>query len=79
MIIGRLRSDDIYLQTSYYPLPEHRSVALATQAAMLYIILYFRPNMMNNEQAVMREIVKLWISTFLTIGSFHTIWDSLWI
>ncbi|KAF0972785.1 hypothetical protein FDP41_009034 [Naegleria fowleri] len=57
MIIGRLRSDDIYLQTSYYPLPEHRSVALSTQAAMLYIILYFKPNMLNNEMAIMREIV----------------------
>ncbi|EFC38863.1 predicted protein [Naegleria gruberi] len=57
MIIGRLRSDDIYLQTSYYPLPEHRSVALSTQAAMLFIILYFKPNMLNSEQAVMREIV----------------------
>jgi WASH complex subunit strumpellin len=57
MIIGRLRSDDIYLQTSYYPLPEHRSVALSTQAGMLYIILYFKPSILLREQAIMREIV----------------------
>ncbi len=57
MIIGRLRSDDIYNQTAYYPLPEHRSVALASQASMLYIILYFLPNILNKENAIMREIV----------------------
>ncbi|KAL0488232.1 WASH complex subunit strumpellin [Acrasis kona] len=57
MIIGRLRSDDIYQQTSYYPLPEHRSVALSTQSGMLYIILYFKPSILISEQAIMREIV----------------------
>lgn len=57
MIIGRLRSDDIYMQTSYYPAPEHRSTALSTQAAMLYILLYFDGKILNKEQAIMREIV----------------------
>lgn len=57
MIIGRLRSDDIYLQTSFYPLPSHRSTALFTQAAMLYIILYFQPDILNKEKSIMREIV----------------------
>lgn len=50
MIIGRLRSDDIYSQMQCYPLPEHRSTALATQAAMLYVILYFAPQLLSNEQ-----------------------------
>lgn len=57
MIIGRLRSDDIYLQTSYYPLPQHRSVALSNQAGMLYVILFFMPNILLKEEAIMREIV----------------------
>ncbi|XP_046858069.1 WASH complex subunit 5-like [Xenia sp. Carnegie-2017] len=57
MLVGRLRSDDIYNQVSSYPLPEHRSTALATQAAMLYVILYFAPDILNSQQAVMREIV----------------------
>ncbi|GFW82443.1 WASH complex subunit 5 [Trichonephila clavipes] len=57
MIIGRLRSDDIYNQVSAYPLPEHRSTALATQAAMLYVILYFSPDILHNHHAKMREIV----------------------
>ena len=42
---------------SNYPLPEHRSVALSTQASMLYVILYFKPDILHSEQAVMREIV----------------------
>lgn len=57
MVLGRLRSDDIYNQISAYPFPEHRSTALATQAAMLYVILYFCPEILNNHHAKMREIV----------------------
>ena len=41
MIIGRLRTDDIYNHTSAFPSPEHRSTALAKQSGMLYVILYF--------------------------------------
>ena len=57
MVVGRLRSDDIYNQVSAYPQPEHRSTALSTQACMLYIILYFAPDILENEQSIMREIV----------------------
>ncbi|XP_034058607.1 WASH complex subunit 5 [Gymnodraco acuticeps] len=57
MVIGRLRSDDIYNQVSAYPLPEHRSTALANQAAMLYVCLYFSPSILQTQQAKMREIV----------------------
>lgn len=57
MLIGRLRSDDIYNQVSAYPLPEHRSTALATQAAMLYVLLYLQPSTLHTQQAKMREIV----------------------
>nr|XP_044999379.1 WASH complex subunit 5 isoform X2 [Jaculus jaculus] len=57
MVIGRLRSDDIYNQVSAYPLPEHRSTALANQAAMLYVILYFEPSILHTHHAKMREIV----------------------
>ena len=42
---------------SAYPHPEHRSTALTTQASMLYMILYFVPEILNDEQAIMREIV----------------------
>ena len=36
---------------SAYPHPDHRSVALANQAAMLYVILFFAPEILHNEQA----------------------------
>ena len=57
MVLGRLRSDDLYNQIVAYPLPEQRSTALATQASMLYVILYFAPDMLHTQQAIMREIV----------------------
>ncbi|KJE94402.1 strumpellin, variant [Capsaspora owczarzaki ATCC 30864] len=57
MVLGRLRTDDVYNQISAYPLPEQRSAALATQASMLYVILFFAPDILQNQQAKMREIV----------------------
>ncbi|KAF2071648.1 hypothetical protein CYY_007041 [Polysphondylium violaceum] len=57
MIMGRLRSDDIYNGTQAFPQPEHRSAALATQACMVYVILYFIPDILNNKNSIMREIV----------------------
>jgi WASH complex subunit strumpellin len=57
MLIGKLRSDDVYLQTNFYPLPDHRSTALFTQSSMLYVILYFKPDTLKTEKAIMREII----------------------
>lgn len=57
LVIGHLRSDDIYHQVQAYPSPEHRSAALANQAAMLYVCLYFTPSVLHSQTAKMREIV----------------------
>ncbi|CAF0980049.1 unnamed protein product [Rotaria sordida] len=57
IIIGRLRSDDIYNQKKAYTELEHQTAAYATQASMLYVLLYFYPDVLHNKQAVMREIV----------------------
>ena len=57
MTIGRLRSDDVYAMAASYPAPEHRSTALSTQAAMLYVILFFHDSLLKTENAAMREIV----------------------
>lgn len=57
MVIGRLRSDDVYNQIAVYPLPEHRSTALANQAGMLYVCLFFSTTTLHKQTARMREIV----------------------
>lgn len=57
MVIGRLRSDDIYNQFRVYPLPEHRPTALANQASMLFVCLFFSPRTLHSEPARVREIV----------------------
>lgn len=62
MIIGRLRSDDVYNQITVYPMPEHRSTALATQAGMLMVCLFFSARTLHQEQARMREIVDKFFS-----------------
>uniref|UniRef100_A0A915HGY6 WASH complex subunit strumpellin n=1 Tax=Romanomermis culicivorax TaxID=13658 RepID=A0A915HGY6_ROMCU len=62
LLIGRLRSDDIYNQIIAFPLPDHRSVAFSQQAAMLYIALFFAPDILTNQFPVMREIVDKYFS-----------------
>lgn len=56
-VIGRLRTDDLYNQMNNFPQPEHRSHALSNQASMLYVLLFFKADILQKEQAVMREIV----------------------
>ncbi|XP_075161165.1 WASH complex subunit strump [Haematobia irritans] len=62
MVIGRLRCDDIYNQLKIYPHPDHRSTALSTQAAMLYVCLYFSPKILHSQVAQMREIIDKFFS-----------------
>ena len=48
-IVTSIKDDDIYRQLNAYPSPEHRSVALANQASMLFIIHYFNVDILNKE------------------------------
>lgn len=57
LVLARLRCDDIYNQLAIYPHPSHRSTALSTQAAMLYVCLYFSPQVLHVQRSQMREIV----------------------
>ena len=57
MVIGRLRSDDIYNQARCYPNPEHRCTAFSEQASMLFVCLFFAPTILESEASTMREIV----------------------
>eukprot|EP01031_Cornospumella_fuschlensis_P040079 gene40079-48840_t len=57
LLIGRLQTDDIYLMAATYPDPAHRSTRISTQASMLYVILYFAPDILHKNKASMREIV----------------------
>ena len=56
-LVARLRSEDLYSLQPHFPEPSERSTALATQASMLYVLLYFEPGILRNETALMREIV----------------------
>ncbi|CAH2981352.1 unnamed protein product [Chilo suppressalis] len=56
-VIGKLRSEDIYNQLTVYTIPEHQASALATQASMLVICLFFTPHYLHSDTSKMREIV----------------------
>ncbi|XP_065218583.1 WASH complex subunit 5 [Planococcus citri] len=83
MIIGHLRTDDIYNQISAYPSPEHRSTALSSQAVMLFVCLFFNASILNSQSARMREIVDKyfpdnWVISFYMGSTINLIdiWDS---
>ncbi|KAH9083252.1 hypothetical protein LEN26_021034 [Aphanomyces euteiches] len=57
MVIGKLQTDDVYLQEPAFPHRDHRSTRLAPQASVLYVVLYFAPDILIHEKATMREIV----------------------
>jgi WASH complex subunit strumpellin len=74
MVIGVLRSDDIYHQVgSAYPLPEHRSTAFGAQSSMLTVILFFSPSMLNAENATMREITDKFFPGKTINGTFEIV------
>ncbi|CAH2091085.1 unnamed protein product [Euphydryas editha] len=56
-VVGKLRSEDIYNQLAVYTIPEHQASALATQASMLAVCLFFTPHYLHNDTTKMREIV----------------------
>lgn len=56
-LVSRLRGEDIYQMAVHYPAPEHRCVAMALQGALLYILLFFTPEVLAKDAPVMREIV----------------------
>merc|ERR1719354_828433 len=57
MVNQRLVSDDVYNQVSAFPHHLHHTTALSIQASMLYVTLYFQPDVLKTQQARMRQIV----------------------
>ena len=47
----------MYNHTSAYPSPQHRSIAYAAQSSMLYVLLYFVPELLHKREAIMREVI----------------------
>ena len=45
------------LQAAHFPAPEHRTAALAAQAAALYLALWFVPQVLHQDAALMRALV----------------------
>lgn len=56
MVIETLNTEDIYHQMQKFPAPEHQSIALAPQSAMLFACLYFEPNTLFHHSTKMRQI-----------------------
>ncbi|XP_042482283.1 WASH complex subunit 5-like isoform X2 [Macadamia integrifolia] len=81
-VIVRLRDCDLYNMFHHYPDPEHRTVALASQAGWLYVLLFYSPEFLNNG-FVMREIIDRffkdsWVVPFFMYFTvdLSTSWDA---
>ena len=55
-IIDHVKEEDIYQQTKAYPSIEHKGVAFANQAAILYVLLFFVPSILQDNSEMMRDI-----------------------
>ena len=44
-------------QVQHFPAPEHRTAALAQQAATLYLTLYFAPAVLHRDAGLVRTLV----------------------
>lgn len=51
-LIWAVKDGDIYNEIPAYPNPEHRSFALANQASMLFVVMYFTPDFLTAESVV---------------------------
>ena len=47
----------LHAQVGHWPASEHRTTALARQAACLYLALYFVPGVLHRDADVMRTLV----------------------
>jgi WASH complex subunit strumpellin len=56
-IVKEIKDDDIYQQLTSYPSSDHRSVGLAQQASMIFVLSFFLPDLLTTEDTRMREIV----------------------
>lgn len=56
-VIARLSSDDVYLTSAAFPDPSTRSIRLSAQASMIYVVLYFDPETLQENHSLMRQIV----------------------
>jgi WASH complex subunit strumpellin len=53
-----------------YPNPDHKSTRLAQQGSLLYTILFFAPDILNNQHATMREIVDKYFNDNWIIATY---------
>ncbi|XP_043695322.1 WASH complex subunit 5-like isoform X3 [Telopea speciosissima] len=81
-VIICLRDCDLYNLVCHYPDPEHRTVALASQAGWLYVLLFYSPEFLHNG-FVMREIIDRffkdsWVVPFFMYFTvdLSTSWDA---
>ncbi|XP_063722713.1 WASH complex subunit 5-like [Symsagittifera roscoffensis] len=73
IVCGRMESDDLYNLISFYPNPTHRSHALSGQASMIYVMLYFVPELLHSDSAKMRGIVDKFFPDNWIINLYMTI------
>jgi len=82
-LIDYIKEDDVYEQMKSYPSTQHKSVALASQASLIFILLYFVSPYLDGNYEKMRDIVNKhffdnWVITYFqgfTIDLFDA-WKS---
>eukprot|EP00826_Nyctotherus_ovalis_P040423 TRINITY_DN3988_c0_g1_i6.p1 TRINITY_DN3988_c0_g1~~TRINITY_DN3988_c0_g1_i6.p1 ORF type:complete len:1019 (+),score=284.58 TRINITY_DN3988_c0_g1_i6:503-3559(+) len=70
-IIEHIKNEDIYNQMKAYPDSQQKTTALASQASLLYVLLYFVPSILQDNADMMRDIVNKHFSDNWIISYFQ--------
>ncbi|GBG30204.1 ABC transporter G family member 5 [Hondaea fermentalgiana] len=77
MIASKLELDDLYAMRRAFPRPDDRTTALGQQAAMLFVVLRFCPEILREGRASMRAIVDRFFSDNWVIPIHMGTWVNL--
>jgi WASH complex subunit strumpellin len=70
LVIECLQTEDIYHMSISFPNPDHRSTRLAQQGSILFTVLYFSSEILNNQFAMMRELVDKYFNDNWIIATY---------
>lgn len=76
LCISRLRADDVYNNTSAFPSPHHRSLAYSQQANVIFVMLFYVPDVLHRREQIMREIIdKHFPDNYIALTYLGSVWD----
>ncbi|EPY22747.1 hypothetical protein STCU_08148, partial [Strigomonas culicis] len=76
-IAGRYREDPVYETAEQYTSSQHRCIALASQATVLYVLLFFVPQVLDDDLVTMQDIVERFFADHWVVPYYNGFYADL--